>query len=179
MPLVVNWRWLTGSRLPFRLNVKRLGDKTIVNILLEPVIELTNSTRLRIGLHRLFGKHRYLFVSVWPTHSGSLVERARWISKACHSLPWRQPFLSVIECMCDLPMYWMHILSYIVLSQKWLNKDDETKTFITGLLATISHICLGIEALNGNFLTMHVNNDAKVASIYQFTLSLTMETFLI
>ena len=45
---------------------------------------------------------------------------------AMESLPWRQPFLSVIECMCDLLMYWMYILSYIVLSQKWLNKDDQT-----------------------------------------------------
>ena len=45
---------------------------------------------------------------------------------AMESLPWRQPFLSIIECMCNLPMYWMYILPYIVLSQKWLNKDDQT-----------------------------------------------------
>ena len=34
--------------------------------------------------------------------------------------------LAIIECMCDLPMYWMYILSYIMLSQKWLNRDDQT-----------------------------------------------------
>ena len=34
--------------------------------------------------------------------------------------------IECIECMCDLPMYWIYILSYIVLSQKSLNKDDQT-----------------------------------------------------
>ena len=57
---------------------------------------------------------------------------------AMESLPWLQPFLSFIECMCDLPMYGMYILSYIVLSQKWLNKDDQTDI----LFLRISRRCL-------------------------------------
>ena len=56
---------------------------------------------------------------------------------AMDSLPWRQPFLSVVECMCDLPMYWMYILSYIVLSQKWLNKDDQTCVLRTHLFVSL------------------------------------------
>ena len=49
-------------------------------------------------------------------------------------LPWwqplvRQPFPSIIECMCDLPMYWMYIYHTSccsLLGQKSLNKDDQT-----------------------------------------------------
>ena len=57
---------------------------------------------------------------------------------AMESLPWLQPFLSFIECMYDLPMYGMYILSYIVLSQKWLHKDDQTDI----LFLRISRRCL-------------------------------------
>ena len=53
---------------------------------------------------------------------------------AMESLPWRQPFPSIIECMCDVPMYRMYILSYIELSQKWRNKDDQTKKHIEKMM---------------------------------------------
>ena len=45
---------------------------------------------------------------------------------AMESLSWRQPFYSIIECMYALPLYWMYILSHMVPSQKWPNKDDQT-----------------------------------------------------
>ena len=44
---------------------------------------------------------------------GSAVMTASGAAGSDGVLPWRQPFLSVIECMCDLLMYWMYILSYI------------------------------------------------------------------
>ena len=49
MSLMVNWRWLTNSRLPFRFNVKRLHDITIVN----PLWDSSKSTWFRNCLNGL------------------------------------------------------------------------------------------------------------------------------